>query len=114
MIHLGLSVDDVWKDIKTASKQFAAQLPGDVKRVIERNATDKVEQVVLPVAKTITQEKTQRVVSKGNVALYALGGLALGALIAGGGWSRRAVGGLAVGGAGTIVAFKMGLLYDKL
>jgi hypothetical protein len=111
---LGLSISDVWKDIKTASGQFVAQLPGDVKRVVERNVTDKVQQVVTPVAQKLAEEKAQRIVSKGNVAMYALGGLVLGALVAGGSWKRRSIGGLAVGTAGTLVAFKMGLLYDKL
>ncbi len=112
--NLGFSVSDVWKDIKTASGQFVSQLPGDIKRVITSNVTDKVQQVATPIAQKLAQEKTERALSKGNVAMYALGGVALGALVAGGRWPRRTVGGLVIGTASTLIAFKMGLLYDRL
>jgi hypothetical protein len=112
--NLGLDVGSIWRDIKTASGQLISQLPSDIKRVVVNDVTDKVQQVAAPVVSKIAQEKTARVVSKGNVVMYALGGVALGALVSGGGWQRRSIGGLVVGAAGTLVAFQMGLLYDKM
>jgi hypothetical protein len=112
--NFGLDLTSIWKDIKTASTELVKQLPGEAKKLVERKVTEKVGQVVTPIAQKIATEKTQRVISKGNVAMYALGGTALGALVAGGGVGRRTVGGLVIGAAGTIVAFKMGLLYDQL
>jgi hypothetical protein len=112
--NLGIDVSSIWKDIKTAGGQLVSQLPSEVQRTVTRSVTDKVQQVVTPVAQKLAQEKAERAIGKGNVAMYALGGAVLGALVAGGSWPRRAVGGLAIGAAGTLVAFKMGLLYDQL
>lgn len=112
--QLGLDLTSIWQQAKAAGKDFITQLPGEIKKTVVKSATEKVSQVATPIATKVAQEKTQRVISKGNVAAFALGGLALGALVAGGSWQRRAVGGIAVGTVSTLVGFQMGMLYDQL
>ena len=112
--NLGLDFSALYQQAKQAGTELYQELPKQLKATATNAITDKVGQVATPVAQQIAQEKTARVVSKGNVALYSAGGVALGALVAGGRWPRRAIGGLAVGLASALVAFQMGLLYDKM
>lgn len=111
---LGFDFTSLYNQTKQAGTELIKELPGQLKTTATNALTAKVGQVATPVAQQIATEKTQRAVSKGNVALYSAGGVALGALVAGGGMGRRAIGGLAVGLAASLVAFKMGLLYDSM
>lgn len=111
---LGFDFSNLFQQTKRAGVELIKELPGQLKTTATNALTAKVGQVATPVAQQIAAEKTQRAVSKGNVALYSAGGVALGALVAGGGVGRRALGGLAVGLAASLIAFKMGLLYDQM
>lgn len=111
---LGFDFSSLWQQAKAAGTELYRELPGQLKTTAKNAITEKVGKVATPVAQQIATEKTQRAVSKGNVVMYSAGGIALGALVAGGGVGRRALGGLAVGLAASLVAFKMGLLYDSM
>lgn len=111
---LGFDFTSLYQQAKQAGTELLKELPGQLKTTATNALVAKVGQVATPVAQQIAKEKTERALSKGNVAMYSAGGIALGALIAGGSLGRRAIGGLAVGLAASLVAFKMGLLYDQM
>jgi hypothetical protein len=110
MINLGIDYGALW----TAAKQGAVDLvTKDLPAAAQKAVVAKAQSVAQPVVQQVVQAKAERAVSKGNVALFALGGVAIGALIAGGSWKRRAVGGGVVGALGALAGFKIGLLTDS-
>jgi hypothetical protein len=107
--RLGFDYGDLWSTVKNTTVDIVKALPGATQAAVEKTVTEKVT----PLAQKAVQAKTENVLKKGNVAMMLLGGAALGALVAGGGWQRRTVGGLVVGAAATAVGWKIGWLEDR-
>lgn len=99
---LDLDYNALWEQAKTAGTALVTK---DLPAAVEQAVVQRAQAVATP----IVQRKAQSAVSKGNVTLFAAGGVVLGALIAGGGWQRRAIGGAAVGGLSAFLSFKLGL-----
>jgi len=112
--NLGIDYGSLWRSVKSAAGEIYKELPGAVAHTVEKAVTQKAEKVATPVLEQIAKEKTQRVLSKGNVALFAAGGVLLGALVAGGDWKRRAVGAGVVGLVGALVGTKIGFIYESV
>jgi hypothetical protein len=110
---LGIDYGALWQSAKAAGASLIKELPGAVESTVTKAISQKAQSVAAPIIQQIAQEKAQRVITKGNVILFTLGGAALGALIAGGGWKRRTVGGVLIGAAGAYAGTKIGLLTDS-
>jgi len=105
--ELGLDYNALWNAAKKAGTELVTK---DLPTAVEKTVTSKAVAVATPVVQKAAAQKTKAAYSAGNVALFTAGGLLIGALIAGGGWQRRAVGGVVVGGLGALASFKIGLL----
>ena len=106
---LGIDWSAAWDTAVGAAKGIAKNLPGAVVTAAEGTVTDQLT----PIAQRAAEAKTQSVIKKGNVAMMMVGGGVLGALVAGGSWQRRAVGGTIIGVAATVVGWQIGWLADK-
>lgn len=105
-IDLGFDVGSLWSSISTAGKDLISK---EIPAAVQAAVTKQASAVATPLAQQAAQQKAQQAYSKGSVALFAVGGLALGAILAGGGWQRRAIGGAVLGSVGAFVGFKFGL-----
>jgi hypothetical protein len=105
----GLDYSQILQTGKQVGLDILKSIPGAAGSAVEKVIVEKTT----PVAQGIVQAKTQRVIKKGNVALFLVGGATLGALVAGGDWRRRSVGGIIVGTAATLVGWKIGWLEDQ-
>jgi F0F1-type ATP synthase assembly protein I len=110
MQGLGLDYGSIWSTTKSVGTDILKSLPGAVTASVEKTVTEKVT----PIAQQMVEAKTQSVIKKGNVALFLVGGVTLGALLAGGSWQRRAVGGAILGATATAVGWQIGWLTDKM
>jgi hypothetical protein len=109
--QLGIDYGALWTSVKEASKELVTKtLPA----AAEKAVSDQAQKVAAPVIQKMAEEKAQRVVSKGKVALMATAGVLLGALVAGGKWQRRALGGVVIGSLSTIAGIKIGILTDAV
>ncbi len=99
----------VYQTAKTVGADIIKTVPGAVTSAVTKTVVEKTT----PIAQQYVEAKTQRVIKKGNVALFLVGGGTAGALLAGGSWQRRAVGGTILGIAGLLVGWKIGWLEDK-
>ena len=115
--NLGIDWGALYQSAKTGGMDL---LTKDLPAAAERAVVAKTQSIITPVATQLAVEKANKAVNKGKVALITgIGGgvgLLMGALIAGGSWKRRAVGGVVAGsvlaGAGALASFKIGLLTD--
>jgi hypothetical protein len=112
--NLGLDYGALWQSAKQAGGELYKDLPGVVKQAVGKTVSQKVSQVATPVIQQIAKEKAQRVLSKGNVVLFAVTGATLGALVAGGNWKRRTLGGSIIGVVGALVGTKIGFIYESM
>jgi hypothetical protein len=106
---LGVDWSAAWNTAVSTTEDIVKSLPGAVTAAAEQTVANKVT----PIAQQMVAAKTQSVISKGNVAMYMVGGGALGALVAGGDWRRRTIGGIVIAAAATAVAWQIGWLADK-
>jgi hypothetical protein len=107
---LGIDFSALWKSAKEAGTELITKtLPEAAEKAVSAQA----QKVAAPVIQQMAQEKATRVLSKGKVALMASAGVLLGALLAGGDWKRRALGGVVIGGLSTVAGIKIGLLSDS-
>ena len=109
---LGLSLDDLtsaWNTVSSTVSTFATK---DLPTAIQAAAIKKATDAATPYAQQIVAAKAQRVISKGNIALFTGVGILAGVLIAGGSWKRRAVGGGVAGALGALAGLKIGILTD--
>ena len=106
---LGIDWSAAWDTAVSTAEDIVTSTPGAVVKAAEQNVTNKLT----PIAQRALEAKTQSVISAGNVAMFLVGGSVLGALVAGGTWQRRAVGGAIVGIAATAVGWQIGWLATK-
>jgi hypothetical protein len=106
---LGIDWSAAWDTAVSTTEDIAKSLPGALKTAAEKTVSSKVT----PIAQQMIEAKTQSVIKAGNVAMFLVGGAVLGALVAGGSWQRRAVGGTIIGVAATAVGWQIGWLADK-
>jgi len=99
----------LWSNIKTGASDLVTK---DLPNAVQQALAKKTQALIAPVVRQAAQAKAERAISKGNVALFTAGGVLVGALIAGGSWKRRAVGGGVVGVLGAFAGFRIGLLTD--
>lgn len=105
----GINAREIWDTTKQNAKDLVLKdLPGAVVKTVK----EKAAATTAPIVESVAQKKAERVVSKGNIALTAGIGLAAGALVAGGGWQRRAIGGAVGGILGGLAGLKIGLVSD--
>jgi|WetSurMetagenome_2_1015567.scaffolds.fasta_scaffold962857_1 hypothetical protein len=104
--NLGFDYGSLWSSIQTAGKDLITkELPSAVQTAVTKQASA----VVAPIVQEQAKQTAQKAYSTGNVVGFAAAGILLGAVIAGGGWQRRAVGATVLGAAGGLIAFKFGL-----
>jgi len=103
---LGFDYGALWSSVKQAGADLITkELPAAAQTAVEKQ----VSKVATPIVQQQAQKTAATAYSKGSVAAFAAGGALLGAVIAGGTWKRRAVGGVVLGAAGAFVGFKFGL-----
>ncbi len=107
--NLGFDYSAAWDAAKQAAKDFVKGLPGAVQNEAEKQVAAQAQ----PIIQAQAAAKTQRVIDKGHRAMMLVGGATLGALIAGGTWQRRVVGGTLVGAAAVAAGWQIGWLEDK-
>lgn len=107
---LGIDWSAAWNTAVKTTTDIVKSLPGAVQSAAEKTVVDKLT----PIAQQAVNAKAQSVLNKGNVAMFAIGGGALGAIIAGGTWQRRTIGGIVIGAAATAVGWQIGWLADKV
>ena len=106
---LGVDWSAAWDTVVNTAEDIVKSTPGAVVNAATQNATNKL----MPIAQKAVDAKAQSVISKGNVAMFMLGGGVLGALVAGGSWQRRTVGGVIIAAAATAAGWQIGWLADK-
>ena len=106
---LGTDWTSVANTVWDTAKDIVTSTPNALVNAATQNATNKL----LPIAQQAVDAKAQTVIKKGNVAMFMLGGGALGALVAGGDWRRRTIGGIIIASAATAVGWQIGWLADK-
>ena len=105
----GIDPGAIWDTTKQNAKDLVFKdLPGAAVKVVK----EKAAAAASPIVESVAQKKAERVISKGNIALTASIGLAAGALVAGGSWQRRAIGGAVGGILGGLAGLKIGLVGD--
>jgi len=107
--NLGTDWTSVANTIVDTATDIVKSTPGALVTAATQNATNKL----MPIAQRAVDAKAQSVIKKGNVAMFMVGGGVLGALVAGGSWQRRTVGGLIIAAASTAVGWQIGWLADK-
>lgn len=108
---LGVDYGALWDSVKSAGSDLITK---DIPRAAGKAISKKASEVATPVVQQMASQKASAAVSKGNVIAFTLGGVAVGALISGGGIHRRIAGGLVVGALGALAGFKIGLLIDSM
>jgi len=103
----GVDFNALWSSVKKAGTELITK---DLPNAVEKTVVNKAATVATPVVQQVAMQKTKAAVSAGNVALFTAGGVLLGALIAGGSWQRRSIGGVVIGGLGAFAGFRIGLL----
>src|SRR5512143_1840941 len=98
----GFSWSKVWDAAKGTTIDIVKSIPGAATGAVQKTIVEKVT----PLAQQVATAKTERVLNKGNVALMLVGGGALGALLAGGSWQRRAIGAATLATAGFAVGWQ--------
>jgi hypothetical protein len=117
-VNLGIDLGNLVKSAESAGESLVTQ---DLPNALTKTVTSKVQSVATPVVQQLVQQKASNVVSQGQMALWAGtaggAGVLIGALMAGGSWKRRAVGGGILGailaGAGAFASFKIGMLKSS-
>jgi hypothetical protein len=116
--NLGIDWDALYQTGKDAAESLVTK---DLPSAVTKTITQKATTVATPFVTQAAQNKASNVAAKGQVAMWTgIGGgigLLLGALIAGGSWQRRAVGGGVAGlvgaAGGALASTKIGLLIDS-
>jgi hypothetical protein len=106
---LGVDWTAAWNTAVDTATSIVKTTPKAVVDAATQNAASKL----IPIAQKAIDDKAQSVIKKGNVAMFMLGGGALGAIVAGGSWQRRTVGGLIIAAAATAAGWQIGWLADK-
>lgn len=105
----GIDPAKIWSSVATSAKDLVTS---DLPKAVVQTVQSKAASVAEPVVQSAAQAKAKRVISKGNIAATAGIGLLAGALISGGSWKRRAVGGAVGAILGGLAGLKIGLVSD--
>jgi len=116
--NLGIDWNALYQTGKDAAESLVEK---DLPAAVTKTVTQKATAIATPLVTQAAQNKASNVATKGQVALWtSIGGgigILLGALIAGGSWQRRAVGGGIAGlvgaAGGALASVKIGLLIDS-
>lgn len=111
-------IGSIWTDVKTAAteagkvayKAGAELVTKELPAAVQSTVTKKALETAAPYAQKVAVAQTKAAISKGNVALLAAIGAAVGGLL---GWKQRWYVGAPIGALlGGIAGFKIGLLKD--